>query len=383
MTTHLHKLVSFAIDREARLLATGSDGGDEYETKVPAIVLWDIRSARPVHTIAVAGGIGLPDQLQRGLQFSLSGKRRGYNFFTNAVGILDVRSGDVVLEAHPSIDDGPPTYALGDDDRTAFFGSASSFRCQGAIGAMARDGQVDAFSSPDTREAIQPVVLRDHVVHGVTRSRALHSIDVRNQALVRQLPLLPDNAGRDGLYTIAPSPSGRWLAVSSEDPRCGRPAIAGTSLIDLDSGNRLAHDPSVTHVSGFCFAAVGRRWAAVHASSVKAQRGTHGITVFDGNRKLATLPGPLEPIDRFRFADGLPFSFSPDGTHALLLRPAGYLECWRLDPTPTQVSALPRFEGINGLAWPAPDVAIALGPRAVAFLAMPVGELVAQHPFPE
>jgi hypothetical protein len=381
--THTHKLVSFAIDREGRLLATGSDGGDEAYAPVPAIVLWDIRAARPLHTVAVAGGIGLPDQLRRGLQFSASGKLLGFNYFTNAVGILDVMSGKVAFELHPSVDDGPPSYCLGDDDRSSFFGTSTAFESQDAIGSLARDGTLSPFSSPDTTDTLDAVVLRQHILHGVTEGHALHSIDIRTRKLVRQLPLLPSNAGRDGHYTLAPSPSGRWLAVSSEDPRCGRPAVAGTSLIDLESGDRVVFDPSLTHVSGFAFDAAEKRWAAVRASRNVKQGRTHGVTVFEGGRTLATLPGPLEPLDWLSFADGVPFCFSPDGTQALLLRPAGRIERWRIGADARQESTLPRLDGMNGLLWPAPDVAIALGPRTIAFLRMPAGELIAQYHFPE
>jgi hypothetical protein len=377
---HSHALVSFALDREGRVLATGSSGGDEAEMPVTGVVLWDVRSGRPLHSVAVEGGIGLPDQLRNGLQFSPSGKLLGYNYFTNAVGVLDVQAGTVILQAHPSIDDGPPAFVLGDD--LAFFGSTSALNCSDdALGTIApvRGGQLTCFAGKNVSGSLHPVAFRNGVIHGVSESK-LRSVDASTGALVREQPLLP-NASGDEWWRFAQS--GRWLAAAAEDPRQGTPAVAGVTLIDLDSGQVLVTDVGLRRVNGVTFDANGQRWAAVQASREVGSPKTHKAVLFEGARRLGEIAGPFEPIDWMSFADGLPFTFSPDGKQALLLRPAGRVERWQVDDLGRAPTVLPRLDGVEGLAWPAPDLAIAIGPRVLYFLAMPAGEVIARHSFPE
>jgi hypothetical protein len=200
---------------------------------------------------------------------------------------------------------------------------------------------------------------------------------------VREQPLLPESAGRDGHYAFGPSPSGRLLAVSSEDPGCGRPSAVGTALFDLDAGERLALAPQVTHVSGFAFDASERRWAAVKASRNVRLGGTHEVVLFDGAERIGAIDGPFEPHHWQEFADGLPFALSPDGCAALLVRPGGRLERWTIDPRPARAPALlPRIEGAAAVRWPTPELALVLGPRVLAFLRMPSAEALAIFRFP-
>lgn len=367
---HMHKVVSFAADRAGVLLATGSVGGDDAESPVVGLVLWEIHSGRPLHSVAVAGGVGLQDQLHHGVRFSASGKRLGYNYFTNAVGVLDVTSGKVVLEAHASIDDGPPAFGLSDDDVSIFVAQTSALDCHDALGTIASlpSGKLACFASADAKGPFHVSAFRRGVIHGIDREK-VRSIDAHSRKLVRERPL-PTAVG-SGHFLTDTSPSGHWLGVASDG--------GGASLLDLDTGAVTLVDPKLTYASGFAFDAAEHRWAVVRAQEQRAQ----GVALFDGSRTLGAIPGPLQMADWLNFADGLPFAFSPDGKSALLLRPGGTLERWRVDGPVREAVLAPRLDGARGVLWPAADRAVVIGPRLLVFLEMGGGAIIAQHHFPE
>lgn len=109
--THPHAMISFALSRDGRQLATGSECGadGDYESPVVGVVLWDVATGSARHVVPVEGGIGLGDQLRRGLAFCADGTTLAYNYFTNLVGALDTQTAQVRLEAVASDNDPSPT----------------------------------------------------------------------------------------------------------------------------------------------------------------------------------------------------------------------------------------------------------------------------------
>jgi hypothetical protein len=211
----------------------------------------------------------------------------------------------------------------------------------------------------------------DRVHHSIAKRQ--HPIGTRGGRPERVLPLLEGwREGLDGYFTLTPSPSGRMIAASSEDPRCGRPAIVGTSLINADTGARVFASSSLTHVSAFVFDQSETRWATVSASR-NVRPPPHVVHMFSSDSHVGEIRGPFAPIDWQQFADGVPFVFSPDGKAALVVRPDGEIERFSADGSPA--GRLARVEGASGLLWPRPDLVVAAGTTVVAFVRVPSGEV--------
>jgi hypothetical protein len=383
---HPHAILSVAVSSDGRTLVTGSECDvetDDIEARHVGVVTWDVQRGVARATIPVVGGVGLGDQLRRGLRFSADGALLGFNYSTNQVGVVDVAQGRAVLEAWFTGNDNAPSFALADDAEEIFVGGVDGFGDTiGAI-APARGGdrpQLRCVSFTGGDGGSNALSFRRGVVHAVCDEQ-LVSIDVRGGAPPRVMPLLGHwRAGLDAHYAIEPSPSGRHVAVGAVDPRCGRPALTGVSLIDVDSGRRVFEDASMADAVGFTFAAREPRWAALSAKRRPGHPITE-ITIFEGARKLGVIAGPLEVADWQRFADGAPLAFSPDGRSALLLRPRGVLERGTLEPRPS-FAALATIEGAQGVLWPLPDIVIAIGPRVLAFIDAARGSIRQRHTFP-
>jgi hypothetical protein len=387
-SAHTHAIISVAVSLDGRTLATGSECDPTTEDVMAphvGVVLWDIETGAARAAIPVVGGVGLGDQLRRGLRFSADGALLGFDFNTNQVGVLEVSSGRIVLEAPPSGGDNASSFAVSDDGSEIFVGVAEA--CPDGAGSVvsSRAGlhpQVRCLTFPGALSYSEALSFRGGIAH-VVNGEQLLSLDAAGRRPARAIPLLGGScAGLDAHYTIDPSPSGRFVAVSAADPRCGQPALIGSALIDMDSGERVFEDSSLTNVVSFEFAANESRWAALTANRLPGGP-VSLVTVFDGARRLGTIAGPLEVNDWQRFADGTPFAFAPDGREAMIVRAGGVLERWRIDPQPARVGVLGTVQGATAVWWPRPEIAIAIGPRVLAFIDARSGRVTQRHAFPE
>ncbi|HTR55111.1 MAG TPA: hypothetical protein VMJ10_30705 [Kofleriaceae bacterium] len=382
--------MSFAVSRDGRTLATGSEASFEtdYDAPTVGVVLWDLSSLTVQHRVPVRGGVGLSDQLKRGLQFSSSGELLGVNFHTCAVGAIDVATGQLVLEWDSMGWDFAPTYCISDDDRQLFFGWGGDHCSDDSVGliAPARGGVVHkpaCVPGGSGRGHLSAVSFRSGVVHGVTETHELISLDVRRGAVVRTLPLfLGARPDAEGFLTLTPSPSGRYLFASAIDRASGKPTLPGTHVLDLDTGVRVFEDDRLTNIAGFAIAASEHRWAAIGSNRALSIGAPDWIALFEHGRPIGRIEGPLEKRDWLRFADGLPFCFSPDGREGLVLRPGGTLELWDLAGAPRRMCTLGEVPDVRGVAWPQPGLALAIGPGILTFLDISLGAPRAWHTFP-
>jgi hypothetical protein len=295
-----------------------------------------------------------------------------------------VASGRVVLEGPPSGADSASSFALSDDGSELFVGSGEGSDALGSV-MPTRAGLnpvVRPLRFPGAEGYSDALAFRGGIAHAVFEEQ-LVSLDAGGRSPARAMPLLDGScAGLDAHYTIDPSPSGRFVAVSATDPRCGRPALVGSALIDVDSGQRVFEDAALTNVVSFEFDASESRWAALTANRLPG-RPVSLVTVFDGARRLGTIAGPLEVNDWQRFADGAPFAFAPDGREVMIVRTGGVLERWTLDPQPARASVLATVRGATAVSWPRPEIAIAIGPRVLAFIDARSGRVTQHYTFPE
>ena len=369
--THPHAMISFAFCRDGRQLATGSECGadGDYESPVIGVVLWDVASGAARHVVPVEGGIGLGDQLRRGLAFCADGTTLAYDYFTNLVGALDTKTAQVRLEAVASGNDGPPSFAI-DESGAHVFIAASEGCASPAIGSVwvvGSDTPPSYLLAPEDRH-VQALSWRGGQLH-VADAGSLASIDASRGTVLRRTPFFTD--GR--VPWVWPSPSGRYVAATVRDG-------AGVTLLDADTHGRVVTSDAPRAITGFVFDRAETRWAAVSAlRGVRAPVG--GATIFEAGRSIGTIPGPLAPSDWQQFADGVPFALSPDGRHALVLRPGGEFERWDVDPAPILRSRLATIEGALAVVWPVDDVVIAIGPRVLVFLHAD-GRPIARHAFP-
>ncbi len=366
---HTHALSSFALSLDGRSLATGSECDpetDDVEAEHVGIVLWDVATATPRSVVAVEGGVGLGDQLRRGLAFSADGTHLGFNFFGNAVGALDAASGRVVLEAYPSFDDGPPSFAM-DETGSRVFVDASE-ECTSSPDAMGTlfstsTGQREACVEVDGVQQGWALVFRGGLVH-VIDDGALVAVDPTGGREVRRIPLL-GGARRQWAW---PSPSGRRIATTVRDR-------GGVALIDTTTYAPIFTSAESEPIAAFVFDHSETRWAAVR------ERGG-GATVRENGRTVGVIPGPLERMDWLGFADGVPVALSPDGREAIAIRPGGALERWSVSSSPARLASLPTIGGAHGVLWPSRDRVIAIGPRVLAFIDVRTGRVRSQHTFP-
>lgn len=369
--THPHAICSFAVSRDGTTLATGSEATPEHaDDPTVGIVLWDVATGSARRSVAVEGGVGLSDQLRRGLAFSSDGARLGFSFHTNGVGVLDVATGDVLLRAYASGGDSAPSFAL--DPAGTHVLIQGSEGCRGpAIASIygTSTGGLEACVAPSGLSGdVEVLAWRGDTLH-VSSGRDLISIDAASHAIVRRSDWLPHPQSA----WAWPSPSGRRVATTVRDR-------AGVTLIDVDTHARLFMDAQLSAISAFTFDRDERRWAAVSAERrVRAPVG--GATLFEDARPLGTIAGPLAPIDWQLFADGVPMAFAPDGRRAIVVRPSGDLERWSLVGAPTREATIASVPGASGLLWPTDDVCIAMGPRLLVFLRASDGTVIARHDF--
>lgn len=345
---HAGRIVSFALSRDGALLATGSEDDER------SVVLWDVRTGAVLRSIDVEGGVGLADCLLRGVAFSADGRLVGFNYDTSSVGVAEVATGRVVLEASTeSGQDSAPSWAFSDDGSEVVIAGPSA-ACPDAMGvlfAVAAPHGTRCVAGRAGERSIAAIAARDGRAH-VVSDRALVSGSVEGGTVTAT-----DLIGAPFLDGT-PSPGRRFVAIGHPSPN--NDAVA---LYELDS-HRLLHGSVISNLTGFAFAAADEtRWAAVRAEPGRES----GVVLLREGIETGRIAGPLEARE-LQFADGLPFSFSPDGSETIVLRPGGGIE--------RAGAAWARVPGAHGLAWPIPGVVLAIGPDVIVFLRAGSGEVL-------
>lgn len=348
---HHGRIVSFALSRDGTMLATGSEDEEN------SVVLWDMRSGAVLRSIDVDGGVGIADCLSRGIAFSADGRLVGFNANTSSVYVAEVATGRIVLEASTDNGDSAPSWAFSDDGSEVFVSGASE-ECADAMGvlfAVAAPHAPRCVGGRAGESTVSAVAVRDGRAHAVS-VRSLLSREIEGTGLVAT------NLTGAPFLDGTPSPTHRRVAIGHPSPN--NDTIA---LYEVDTHRRI-YQGVVPNLTGFAFASANEsRWAVVRAEP----RADTGVVLLNDGAETGRIAGPLETRE-LQFADGLPFAFSPDGTQTIVLRPGGRIERGT-------GAALARVVGAHGLAWPIPEVILALGADVVAFVDAGSGAVVRVH----
>jgi len=374
---HTTPIVSFAVSPDEKLLATGSGNADGTEAEAP-IVLWDVSSGRAIRSVEVEGGVGLADQLRDGLQFSKTGRFLGFNHFTDLIGVFDVASGKVTLDVGGWGVDGAPRFVFSDDEKQVFVSMFYEDKDELGVLIDVDAGEVGYPDSPMRRikghRSSPGVAMRGNALH-VLDDGTLVTFELQKGTVTRRVPVRP--RGR----LARTSPSRRLIAIAA-DTAAYPGDFKGVDLIEIDTGRRVFFDPAPP-VDAFVFSTDEKKVAAIAASSRKGGP-PHAVVLYEGSKKTGAIPGPLATSDFFYFADGVPFTYSPDAGEGLVVRPGGGLERWSVAGAPRLIEALPKpIDGATAVVWPLPEIAVALAPTLIAFVHMPDGSVIATHRFPQ
>lgn len=360
-STHDNPVSSWSFSPSNGLLATGAEADFEHaDDPVEGVVLWDIALAEPKTRVRVPGGVGLCDQLRRGVRFSSDGALVAINGHTNGVFVAKTDSGELLAEVYLTANDGPPQALLSEDGESLFVEDYGDQHFGGVVPARYNVPAEQAKWLPARSGTVHPVKLTVGALF-VVEDGVLRSISREDGAITDLLSLLEG-------HRVA-ARSGRLLAVAGD----------GVALAELDAETLLARFDALNDVEDFAFSTGSDRvLALVQAHGQRPARAT-----------LLSTRGTLRPIDRnltridwLSTPDFLPAALSPDGAEALLLGDAGAVERWGLDPDPTPVASVGRWPGVRGLLWPTPDRAVLIGPTILVFLEMPSGKVLRTVGFP-
>lgn len=332
---HGQPLVAFDTSPDGRWLATGAECTPAHaDDPLEGVACWDLQTLGVKWVTRLEGGVGLNDQLSRGVAFSPDGRLLGANCHTNAVALLDVASGDVLNELNLSNNDGAPPWCWSADP--------------------ARPDTVVVFAEG-----------RLHVAPAKGRAQPLEATAGR--------PIAFDAAGvsvvsRDALSRGA----ARHPLATKNGARVVSVAVSSTAIIvGTQPGELLVVDRrtfAVRHrLAQPCGAlSVSRRGDVV---VVLLPNGTEAVLVRNG--RAEPVPGPLARRDWLTFNDGRAVAVSPDGSRTVTVNPAG--EVFEVNPA-TLVERVARrtllgvVEGADTVIWPTDDRVVALGQRVVGVI---------------
>ncbi|MBM4782915.1 MAG: hypothetical protein GQE15_34995 [Archangiaceae bacterium] len=325
---HGQPLVAFDTSPDGRLLATGAECTPAHaDDPLEGVACWDLQTLTVKWATRLDGGVGLNDQLARGVAFSPDGRLVGANFHTNAVALLDAATGSVLTELNLSSADGPPPWCWSAD--------------------------------PARRDSV--VVLaegRHHLAPAKGRTQPLEAPVGRPIALdASGLAVVARDALSRGATThpLATKNGARVVSV----------AVSSTALVvGTEPGELLVIDRrsfSVRHrVAVACGAlSVSRRGDVV---VVILPNGTEAVLVREG--RLEPVPGPLARRDWLAFNDGRAVAVSPDGARVATVSPAGEV----VEVTAGKQSRLGVVEGADTVIWPSEGRVVALGQRVVGVI---------------
>lgn len=359
--THDNPVSAWAFSPSNGLLATGAEADFEHaDDPVEGVVLWDITRAEPKVRVRVPGGVGLCDQLRRGIRFSSDGALVAINGHTNGVFVAKTDSGELLAEVYLTGSDGPPQALLSEDGESLFVEDYGEQHIGGVVPARYNVPAEQVRWLPARSGTLHPVKLTPGALF-VVEDGVLRSISREDGSVTDLLSLM------DGHRVAARS--GRLLAVAGD----------GVFLADLDAETPLSSYNTFNDVEDFAFSTGSDRvLALVQAHGQRPARAT-----------LLSAQGTLRPIDRnltridwLSTPDFLPAALSPDGAEALLLGDAGAVERWGLDPEPAPLASVGRWSGLRGVLWPTPERAVLIGPTLLVFLEMPSGKVLRTVGFP-
>lgn len=325
---HGQPLVAFDTSPDGRLLATGAECTPAHaDDALEGVACWDLKTLGVKWVTRLDGGVGLNDQLSRGVAFSADGRLLGANFQTNAVALLDATSGGVLNELNLSNNDGAPPW------------------CWSADAAR-----------PDT--VVVLAAGRLHLAPAKGRAQPLEANAGR--------PIAFDGAGvavvsRDALSRGAAS----HPLATKNGARLVSVAVSSTAIIvGTEPGELLVVDRrtfAVRHrLAQPCGAlSVSRRGDVV---VVILPNGTDAVLVRNGRPE--PVPGPLARRDWLTFNDGRAVAVSPDGSRVATVSPAGEV----VEVTAGKRTRLGVVEGADTVIWPTDDRVVALGQRVVGVI---------------
>lgn len=364
---HEHRLVSFAVSPDGRLLATGAHGTADADAANEGVVLWDLATGTARWRTLLPGGVGLEDQLRHGLEFSADGAFLAVNAHTNAVFVLDTATGAVRSRHDLTGEDRAPQHVFSKGARELYVdspdGPPSKGRSTGAVVAADLDSPHDQPQwLTGLGDGPHDVVSLDAAALSVVQDGKLRSLPRPKGAVTERATLIFSKQ-----HAVAVSRGGLLAAGSS-------------------SGELAVFDPvtlsHVTHLQGAPIEAItfgqGERPCVVHQRS--ATRPTQASV--PGKLVPLTFPPVLAPVDWLAFADGLPCAPSVAGDEVLLVLPDGAVERWKASEPPVLIKRVATIPSANAVAWPSPTRAVVLGRSVLAFVELPSGRVISRAAFP-
>lgn len=325
---HQQPLVAFDTSPDGRLLVTGAECTPSHaDDPLEGVACWDLQSLRVKWVTRLDGGVGLADQLARGLAFSPDGRLVGVNFHTNAVALLDAATGSVSNELNLSSSDGPPPWCWSADPARP---DSVVVLAEGRHHLAPAKGRAHPIDAPVGR----PIALDASGLAVVTR-------DALSRGAARH-PLTTKN----GASVVSVAVSSTALVVGTEP---------GELLVVDRRSFSIRHRVAVA-----CGAlSVSRRGDVV---VVILSSGTEAVIVRDG--RLEAVPGPLARRDWLAFNDGRAVALSPDGSRVATISPSGDV----VEVAGGKRTRLGVVEGADTVVWPGDGRVVALGQRVVAVI---------------
>lgn len=349
---------ALAVAPDGSAIATGSEAprGAEPEAPVVGVTIWDVAGAAPRVTIPVEGGLSRARRRGRGLRFSSDGRLLALNHLTNAVGVIDARTGRIRASALASAREAAPSFALSTAGDRLVVGAADDTPGAWATTfSVASGGPLDRLHARDAGRSVEVLSWHDGLVHGLV-SHALVALDPATGAIVRERAL-PATVDPDRVWC---APSGRAVVLGMEQ---------GLAWRSIDE--ELAEDLPISDVTGVAFAGSAKAFGIVRGEGEHAE-----ALVVEGSTILARVPGPFARAEGSA-PEAPPLALRPDGGALAMVRPGGQLEVVRATGSFTR-ARLAAIEGVTAVLWPTPEVIVAIGPSVVAFL-RPSGERIARY----
>ncbi|MEV0375017.1 BRCT domain-containing protein [Streptomyces sp. NPDC050636] len=390
---HQVEINDYALSPCGRYLATGTLTGDDYGG---TLQIWEVVTGRCVNVIGIEGGIGRPGY-ERSIQWSADGRRIGFAYNTNHVGVFDPFSpflGSVTL-AECLITDGanrPVPWALAPDGRRVFVNSGSPCEVGGCIVPM-DSGELNWTSRNAT--PAHPFLLAERLREDLRTEEMDAHDDVTLQAdgWVRwsrdgtRLQAQGESRGQAEAFVIDVS-SGQvsWLAGIGElaawspDDRLLVHYDKGLCFLDAVTGKPDGKGTGRQGVSALQWGMRGDvpRLAALVGKG-NASRTQPGVLIYDEDRFRYRLD--VSPVEEgMVYADS--WAWAPSGEAGAWLTADGRIEVWSLDgdePRRLRTLDVPSETGV--LLWGADDVLVAMSPTTLRFLRAGSGEVLGDFTF--